>query len=580
MYTAAESQGLCEVGDTLVILAQTSELAGTKTVFDFQLMAESVTRYYEHNAYGRVSFAYTFLDQDGEAGPNDWFNIEGKQTDYRGREAAYAIAAVQAAFRDGAPAGSDPFERVIVVHPGFSRQTLAGQGTPGPLETLTQLPGPRPWHEIAVGPPARQSTLYAKALILVAESDRLGPWAHELGHSLRGRYLINGRDYAIDDRYNSQQPFSQNGNVSAWGLMCRGAWWGVPPGDTPGHMIGFSKESAGWLTYGQAVLGEEQRLTALETSAAGSTLKIDDPTSADPESYMLLEARQSGGPFGAPESGVVAYLVSWDSQHKHHIVNSLESPRGATHATSSAALLSYERPTLRDVGSPDDVTEAAIVPWRLQVTLHSEGADDNYWAVVSTSVFTPTGLVGATVSPVPGATPTTDGTRMLNDIGPLPDIDLHAWDETGRHVGLNYSSGEYERQIPGSEASGDLRGDDEWIYVPEGTQVRYAVSADKTRQFLQANPDWATGAVPQKYTISYSRFDAQGVQTVADGGEGVVPAGIESPLSSPYDLSLNWEPAPAWHYGRNWPENLLLLGFMAGILLTGAIGGIVARVRR
>ncbi|MFO7698286.1 MAG: hypothetical protein R6X16_14185, partial [Anaerolineae bacterium] len=84
----------------------------------------------------------------------------------------------------------------------------------------------------------------------------------------------------------------------------------------------------------------------------------------------------------------------------------------------------------------------------------------------------------------------------------------------------------------------------------------------------------------QKYTISYSRFDAQSVQTVADGGEGVVPPGIESPLSSPYDPSLEYKPAAAWHYGRNWPPNLPLVAFFGAIQLLGLAGWVTAMLRR
>ncbi|MFO7697051.1 MAG: hypothetical protein R6X16_07835, partial [Anaerolineae bacterium] len=556
LHSAANQEGLCAVGDTLVILAQTGELAGTRDVFHFQLLAEGVSAYYEKNAYGNVSFAYTFLDQDGATGSSDWFNIADNQADYRGREAAYVRAAVQSAFAEKQPGQDLRFERIIAVHPGNARQSIGDRSSAGTLETLAQWPGAGGWHEITVGAPGAQSTVYARVLILVSENDPLGTWTHEVAHSLQSRHLVGGQNPYLDDRYNSQRPTSQNGDISAWGLMGAGNWWGIPQGTAPVHMIGFTKEAAGWIGHSPAVLGEQQRLSALETTSVGSTLKIDDPTSADPESYMLLEARQSSGAFGAPESGVVAYLVSYDRQNGHHVVNNMHPPSGPTRG-SGAALLGYERATLRDAGAADGVTQAAITPWRLLVTLHDEGTDDAYWATVSTSEYNPTSLVGAAVAPVA----TRDSgltTATINDPGPLPDIDLHAWDDQGRHVGINYASLEYERQIPGAEASGDLRGDEEWIFVPEGTQVRYVVNAEKTRQFLGAHPEWAEELAQQKYTISYCGFDAQSVQTVADGGEGVVPPGIESPLSSPYDPSLEYKPAAAWHYGRNWPPNLPL----------------------
>jgi hypothetical protein len=135
-------------------------------------------------------------------------------------------------------------------------------------------------------------------------------------------------------------------------------------------------------------------------------------------------------------------------------------------------------------------------------------------------------------------------------------------------------------EIPGAIASGDLRGDDEWIYVPEGTRVRYSVSAEKTRQFLEANPSYAGEAQPQEFTITYGRYDAQGNYTAADGGQGVVPAGIEANLSAPDDASLRYRAGRVGHYGRNWPADVPLVVFVAGIVLIGTVGWVTALKRR
>ncbi|MCC6020381.1 MAG: hypothetical protein LM577_03300 [Thermoproteaceae archaeon] len=39
---------------------------------------------------------------------------------------------------------------------------------------------------------------------------------------------------------------------------------------------------------------------------------------------------------------------------------------------------------------------------------------------------------------------------------PPPDVNLHAYAEDGRHVGVNYETGSYEAAIPGMLTSGDL----------------------------------------------------------------------------------------------------------------------------
>lgn len=579
LFAAAEHQGLCDdIGDTLVILAQTNDVTGTKPITQYVEMGQQVNSYYGQNAYGNVALSYTYLDADGDGGTEDWFTVDANMADYQNKETQFAVAAVQKAFEAGIPQEQLELSRVIVVYAGSSQQATHNAASPAPLSTVCAWKPEYTWHEIEVGPADNQSEVIVSSLILVAENDGLGLWTHEIGHSLYGRFKIYGLYDRIGDRYNYQEPYGQNGDISNWGLMGSGNWWGDPLASSPVHMSAFSKESAGWLKYTDVKLDEWYTLTPLENQANHNALKIDNPTGANPQAYILVEARQGGGAYGAPESGVVAYVVTWDGANKHHVVNNLNPTSGPTTATG-VGNRTYDRPTLHDAEAAGGVSELKITPWRLKLTLHSEDTSNGYSAVVSTSVYTPANLVGAVVAPAaaPAAAPPT---VTANVDGPLPDIDLHAWDGQGRHVGLDYASGQYVNEIPGAEASGDLRNDDEWIYVPEGTQVRFAVSAEKTRQFLEANPAWAAVAQPQRFEITYGRFDSEGKYTIADGGEGVVPAGIEAPLSAPTDPSLRYKPAPALHYGRNWPEDLPLMAFFAGVVLLGAVGWVTALVRR
>lgn len=71
----------------------------------------------------------------------------------------------------------------------------------------------------------------------------------------------------------------------------------------------------------------------------------------------------------------------------------------------------------------------------------------------------------------------------------LPDIDLHAYARDGKHVGINYETGEYEIQIPLVEASGDLVNGDEWIFVPASIEVKWVVSAKDVEKFMEEFPE-------------------------------------------------------------------------------------------
>jgi len=163
---------------------------------------------------------------------------------------------------------------------------------------------------------------------------------------------------------------------------------------------------------------------------------------------------------------------------------------------------------------------------------------------------------------------------------PLPDIDLHAYDDQGRHVGLNYDTEEFEAQIPGADFSGDLKDDAEWIYVPEGTKVRFEVSSEKTAQFLALNPQYKETIRPERYETRYQKIDENGVITEAKGTKGEIKAGAEAKLEGPEAPGLNYKPLRSPGYGRNLPENLALAALIAAIVVMGLIAWVVVLVRR
>jgi len=79
----------------------------------------------------------------------------------------------------------------------------------------------------------------------------------------------------------------------------------------------------------------------------------------------------------------------------------------------------------------------------------------------------------------------------LSDEGTFPDLDLHLYANDGRHIGMNYETGEYEVDVPDAVVQGGSS--TEWIFVPITViDPRFVVSAHDNEQFLQENPDIAS----------------------------------------------------------------------------------------
>lgn len=84
----------------------------------------------------------------------------------------------------------------------------------------------------------------------------------------------------------------------------------------------------------------------------------------------------------------------------------------------------------------------------------------------------------------------------LEDPEARPDFDLHIYCPDGRHVGMNYETGEYEVQIEGTITNGDNLGAPEWIFfppTPENEGCVHSVSAHDNEVFLEENPEIAVG---------------------------------------------------------------------------------------
>ena len=122
-------------------------------------------------------------------------------------------------------------------------------------------------------------------------------------------------------------------------------------------------------------------------------------------------------------------------------------------------------------------------------------------------------IVNAHQNPIPDA----DGDAVF------VDLDLHAYDDQGNHVGMNYETGEYEINIPDAIASGDGALGEEWIFVPEGTNVRFEVSTHDIEQFFAENPDIAEEleSLEETYTFGAVTYDAESERYEAEPVENI-----------------------------------------------------------
>jgi M6 family metalloprotease-like protein len=561
------------MGDTVVILAQTADTQGGATLSKYQQITQDINSYYGKNAYGRVSFTYTFKDADGSTGKNDWYTVPGTQAGYLDKETDYAIAATKEAFRGADIENNVRIDRVVVVYSGDGQQVDKTR----PLATLrsTRQGG----FNIDVDSLNGKRTINVDNLIVVSENDPVGTWAHEFGHTL---YSKTADFNKIGDRYNYDgKPLRQYGTISYWGLMGSGNWWGSPSGTDPTHMCGFTKEDAGWLRYRDMTMNTGYDQKSLENLNAGDfILRFDDPTSANPHDYMIVEPRDSDtGAYGAPATGVALYYVSYSNNH--YVVNFMTTQQGIVYANASTISAgsnatkrtrSYWLPTLYGAASGGP-TEYIYPDAHLKVVLVEESFSP-YSAKVTLEEFNVTKMKAATASPVTAGEPLTDGNGIVgvNSEEPMPDMDLHAYDDAGNHVGVNYATGMYENNIPGAIASGDLKDAKEWIFVPEDANVRFEVSYAKAAEFAANNPRYASLVEPIDYHMEYVKYDSTGNRYVADGGSGTLGIGATNEVKKPDDQSLSYTNKDIPGFGNNSSGGLCCC--LPGLVLA-VIGGMV-----
>lgn len=108
-----------------------------------------------------------------------------------------------------------------------------------------------------------------------------------------------------------------------------------------------------------------------------------------------------------------------------------------------------------------------------------------------------------------------------------PDLGLHAYTVDGNHVGINYETNEFENQISGAIASGDLLFGREWIFVPEGIEVEFKVNSNDVNKFLEQYPEFQEQLFSIDYNMQIVEYDENATVALDDNNNFVRINSIE-----------------------------------------------------
>ena len=357
-------------------------------------------------------------------------------------------------------------------------------------------------------------------------------------------------------------------NPGAWALMGHGSW--NDDGVNPPYMTSFVKEFLGWLEYKEIGIGSYW-IESLDTSKYGDKIymyKIND------DEYYILEVRENSGNYGnrwdtsAPETALILYLVDTNGL--------VESKYG--YNLNTEMMLIQEDWTI-NIPPEAAMEDAPFTCWNDGV-LSPEG--EVYWDCDNLLSFA---TVDVVASPPKTYRIKTDiqkldaqdfkksfrgiilkaGNSLQQRIqkffgwltppnAPMswPDLDLHAYTNDGSHIGVNYETDEYEIEVPGAIASGDMLNAHEWIFLPEelNNKVHYVVSSKDTQKFFSDFPE-INQQVENKtdsYEV-YARYidPSTGIYTSNSLSEDIKPGvDLEHTLTGTTDISVS----PAFPYNQ------------------------------
>jgi len=132
-----------------------------------------------------------------------------------------------------------------------------------------------------------------------------------------------------------------------------------------------------------------------------------------------------------------------------------------------------------------------------------------------------------------------------------PDLDLHAYDSEGRHVGMDYSNNSFDLEIPEvdrTNVSGDQPGI-EWIQVPDNTSVEFEVDSRGVEEWidwLKDNRNTSEDKLNEALTDYTFRLDRYGDNATVNITTGEIEDGLTVPANrsiAPGETSIGSIPA-------------------------------------
>ncbi|MDW7777144.1 MAG: Ig-like domain-containing protein [Methanosarcinales archaeon] len=394
----------------------------------------------------------------------------------------------------------DSYDIIAVVHPGLSEQV--SHDTDDML--LIAFP---------------DSIVGRKNTFVVSENDLMGSWAHEFGH-LVGEFETPHK--MTPDRYN-------NGDLKSWDLMASGNYLTDQDGNVggisfPSHMSSWTKEYMGWLKYNITSKTGTYWVPALEQMQYGDDVLVYDvPKQSGMNKYSyILEVRSEN--VGVWDR----YLYGNKSESSNILV--IYQVNTTSIGDRSDVVNIYENKTSKNdmvILKPGDPYTDSLVEIKIDLVESIGNTFNGYGGKIK--------IVGSSISNQNGgAISTTGNPSNIDFISPtkdmnltLPDYDLHAFTQDGRHVGVNYTSGDYENQIDGATTSGDLLGGVEWIFVPEYEDAKFMVSNHDTEEFLKKYPGAANITADMKYNLTIYHEDSRSIRYNAGATEQQIAPGKE-----------------------------------------------------
>jgi len=348
--------------------------------------------------------------------------------------------------------------------------------------------------------------------------DDHGAIAHELGHSL----------YGFDDLYGGG--LFPRGNIGFWGLMGAGNY-AIPVAP----IISFNKVKAGWLSYEESAVPYSPKKINLillqDMPYKSKVVKFNSYALIMQE--FILEARSG---FSYPniinsqiidpnnynymQSGVVIYQDILDIKSFLGILKPNDNSNEATLYKGSPT---YKNPFAGlKVECIHGICKGDSGPTEVEISYDFLGFADLRGFILDTLNL---------------------GSLFPNQPAPwinlsYPDLDLHAYTDTGLHTGLNYSTGVYENQIPGAIASGDMIAE-EWIFVPKNVSVRWVVDSHDVAQYLKEIN--STENLTLNYTVSEMVYGPNPTADVVNGSVVISDCFVSAPVNKSIGAGMDQE---------------------------------------